>query len=142
MRKDIPQAERTYLAVPYTERHEAKAVGARWDAVKKAWYVGPEADREKIAKWEPQHQPAPTLDPQKYLTAGTKSISLEEFRKVLGLESVKDADGNIIQEAPLPVWANFRQRALDVAITEINKKTDLNIEIESLEQAKHWRVTT
>jgi Domain of unknown function (DUF5710) len=40
MRKDIPQAERTYLAVPYAERHEAKAVGARWDAVKKAWYVG------------------------------------------------------------------------------------------------------
>jgi Initiator Replication protein len=45
-----------------------------------------------------------------------------------------------IQEAPLPVWANFRQRALDVAIAEINKKTDLNIEIESLERAKHRRV--
>jgi hypothetical protein len=45
MRKDIPEAERTYLAVPYAERHEAKAVGARWDAVKKAWYVGSEADR-------------------------------------------------------------------------------------------------
>jgi hypothetical protein len=27
------------------------------------------------------------------------------FRKVLGLESAKDADGNIIQQAPLPVWA-------------------------------------
>ena len=64
MRKDIPHAERTYLAVPYAERHEAKALGARWDAVKKAWYVGPEADREKIAKWEPKHQPAPTLDPR------------------------------------------------------------------------------
>jgi putative DNA primase/helicase len=52
VRKDIPQAERTYLAVPYAERHEAKAVGARWDAAKKAWYVGPEADRETIAKWD------------------------------------------------------------------------------------------
>jgi hypothetical protein len=51
IRKDIPHAERTYLAVPYAERHEAKTLGARWDAVKKAWYVGPEADREKIAKW-------------------------------------------------------------------------------------------
>jgi len=46
---------------------------------------------------------------------------------VLGLESVKDAEGNIIQEARLPVWANFRQRALNVAIKEINKKTDLSI---------------
>jgi hypothetical protein len=35
---------------------------------------------------------------------------------LLGLESVKDAEGKIIQEAPLPVWANFRQRALDTAI--------------------------
>jgi putative DNA primase/helicase len=40
MRKAIPQAERTYLAVPYAERHEAKAVGARWDAVKKSLVRG------------------------------------------------------------------------------------------------------
>src|SRR6202140_4685558 len=74
MRKDIPQAERTYLAVPYAERHEAKAVGARWDAVKKAWYVDSEADREKIAKWEPKHQPAPTLDPRAEFAAVLREI--------------------------------------------------------------------
>jgi hypothetical protein len=37
MRKDIPQAEQKYLTIPYAERHEAKALEARWDAVKKAW---------------------------------------------------------------------------------------------------------
>jgi plasmid replication initiation protein len=78
---------------------------------------------------------------QKYATVGTKRVSLEQLRKVLGLESVKDADGKIIQEAPLPVWANFRQRAVDTAIAEINKKTDLNIALESLERSKHRRVT-
>jgi len=67
---------------------------------------------------------------------------LEQLRKVLGLESVKDEGGNIIQEAPLQVWANFRQRALDTAIAEINRKTDLNIELESLVRSKHRRVTT
>jgi Initiator Replication protein len=67
---------------------------------------------------------------------------LEQLRKVLGLESVKDAEGNIIQEAPLPIWANFRQRALDTAITEISKKTDLHVEIESLARSKHRRVTS
>jgi hypothetical protein len=66
---------------------------------------------------------------------------LEDLRKVLGLESVEDADGNIIQEAPLPVWANFRQRALDVGIAEISKKTDLKIEVESIERSKHRKVT-
>ena len=61
---------------------------------------------------------------------------------MLGLESVKDAAGKIIQEAPLQLWANFRQRALDTAISEINRKTDLNIALESLERSKHRRVTT
>jgi plasmid replication initiation protein len=78
---------------------------------------------------------------KKYVEKGTKSISLEELRKVLGLESVKDPDGNVIQGAPLSVWANFRQRALDIAISEINKKTDLSVALESLERSKHRRVT-
>jgi plasmid replication initiation protein len=79
---------------------------------------------------------------RKYATVGAKRISLEQLRKVLGLESVKDAAGNIIKEAPLPVWANLRQRALDTAIREINKKTDLNIVLQSLERSSHRRVTT
>jgi hypothetical protein len=79
---------------------------------------------------------------KKHVTAGKKHISLEDLRKVLGLQSIKDAEGNIIQEAPLPIWANFRQRALDIAVLEINKKTDLHIEVESLERSKHRRVTS
>jgi hypothetical protein len=71
-----------------------------------------------------------------------QSASLwSSFEKCSGW-SVKDTDGNIIQEAPLPVWANLRQRALDTAMTEITKKTDISIEIESLERSKHRRVTT
>ena len=34
-------------------------------------------------------------------SAGTKRITLEGLRTVLGLDSVKDADGNVIREAPL-----------------------------------------
>jgi hypothetical protein len=79
---------------------------------------------------------------KKYVSVGTKRISLEELRKVLGLESVRGTDGKIIQEAPLPDWANFRQRALDTAIAAINRKTDLNIAVESLVRSKHRRVTT
>jgi hypothetical protein len=75
------------------------------------------------------------------LSAGTERITLEELRTVLGLDSVKDADGNVIREARLAAWANFRNRALYTAISEINRKTDLNISLESLEQAEHGRVT-
>src|ERR1700677_4296443 len=39
-----------------------------------------------------------------------------------------------MREAPLAVWGTFRQRALNAAIAEINKKTALHVEIESLEK--------
>jgi plasmid replication initiation protein len=77
---------------------------------------------------------------KKYVEEGSQVVSLEELRRVFGLESVKDAEGNVIREAPLPVWANFQQRALDVAILEINTKTDLKIKLVSIERSKHRRV--
>ena len=77
---------------------------------------------------------------KRHVEAGTMSISLEDLRKVLGLESIKDVEGHVIQEPPLPIWANFRQRALDTAILEINKKTDLRIKLNSIERSKHRRV--
>ena len=51
---------------------------------------------------------------KKYVSNGKKRISFEDLRKVLGLESVKDAGGSVIQEPPLPVWANCRQRSLEL----------------------------
>src|ERR1700736_1773586 len=79
---------------------------------------------------------------RKYARVGSKRVSLGRLRKVLGLESIKDANGNMIQEAPLPIWANLRQRALDTAIAEINKKTDLWISLEELGRSRHRRITT
>jgi plasmid replication initiation protein len=77
---------------------------------------------------------------KKYAEDGAKTISLEELRRVFGLESIKDAEGNVIKEAPLPIWANFQQRALSVAIREVNAKTDLKIKLASIEQIKQRRV--
>ena len=77
---------------------------------------------------------------KKYVEDGAKTISLEELRRVFGLESIKDAQGNIIKEAPLPIWANFQQRALDVAIREVNAKTDLKIKLASIDRLKQRRV--
>ena len=33
------QLERIYLAVPFDEKDQAKALGARWDKAVKAWYI-------------------------------------------------------------------------------------------------------
>jgi plasmid replication initiation protein len=77
---------------------------------------------------------------KKYAGDGAKTISLEELRRVFGLESIKDAEGNVIKEAPLPIWANFQQRALGTAVREVNAKTDLKIKLVSTERLKQRRV--
>lgn len=41
------------LKVPYAEKDAAKALGARWDAANKLWYVVDKADMAPFAKWSP-----------------------------------------------------------------------------------------
>lgn len=40
-----------YLNVPFSEKDEAKALGARWDAAKKKWYVPAGKDPEQFSRW-------------------------------------------------------------------------------------------
>ncbi len=44
-------AARTYLNVPYVEKDSAKALGAKWDAVNKKWYVSPNVDITPFSRW-------------------------------------------------------------------------------------------
>jgi hypothetical protein len=67
---------------------------------------------------------------KKYLAVGQKRVSVATLRKILGLEDVKDNSGKVVQDAPLELWANLKQRALDHALKEINKESDIQLEIE------------
>ncbi len=42
---------KNYLNVPYAEKDAAKALGAKWDAVKKKWYVPIGTDVISFLKW-------------------------------------------------------------------------------------------
>ena len=58
IRQDSPAVqpsgpERTYLAVPYAEKDDAKQLGARWDGAAKAWYVPAGVDLEAFTPWLP-----------------------------------------------------------------------------------------
>lgn len=39
------------LKVPYSEKNEAKSMGAKWDAFEKTWFVPDEIDYNKFSKW-------------------------------------------------------------------------------------------
>ncbi|KXU36507.1 hypothetical protein AXE65_04870, partial [Ventosimonas gracilis] len=72
-------AKRHYLAVPFERKDEAKAAGARWDKAAKAWYAGPQADMETLAKFKAENisiQQALPIRPQEEFAAAMRSIGL------------------------------------------------------------------
>uniref|UniRef100_UPI0032096954 DUF5710 domain-containing protein n=1 Tax=uncultured Desulfovibrio sp. TaxID=167968 RepID=UPI0032096954 len=55
-----PASEKTWLAVPYSARREAKALGAKWDAREKQWYCPEGGDLAALQKFMPgEKAPAP-----------------------------------------------------------------------------------
>lgn len=44
----------TFLNVPYAEKDEARALGARWNPGRKRWYVPDGAAPEAFQKWLPK----------------------------------------------------------------------------------------
>lgn len=60
----ITLQDKTYLAVPFTEKDDAKALGAKWDKEAKSWYAPEGTDIKTMQKWLPENQTqtAPSLD--------------------------------------------------------------------------------
>jgi len=48
----VEKVGRTYLNVPFADRGEAKALGARWDGVKGLWYVSAGKDLQAFKQWD------------------------------------------------------------------------------------------
>jgi phage/plasmid primase-like uncharacterized protein len=57
--------EKVFLAVPFREKEQAKALGAGWDKETKLWFAPAGLDLAPLAKWIPEKEPgpAPALDP-------------------------------------------------------------------------------
>jgi hypothetical protein len=49
---------------------------------------------------------------QNQVTAGTKRISLEKLRNMLGLEAVKSTDGNVVQQAAFITLGELPPRSI------------------------------
>lgn len=46
-------SEVIYLYVPYREKDEAKRLGAKWDLIKKRWFIPISIDTNPFIKWLP-----------------------------------------------------------------------------------------
>ncbi|KDM68391.1 Ti-type conjugative transfer relaxase TraA [Acidiphilium sp. JA12-A1] len=61
-------AERRYLAVPFAEKDQAKALGARWDKDAGAWWIGVREDTAPFRQW---------LDPNRLQTEQDPKLRLQ-----------------------------------------------------------------
>ena len=83
--------ERTYLAVPYAEKDQAKASGAKWDREAKSWYAPAGTDLAAFNAWIPPRDKlhiAPTLDPRAEFAEALRNAGLE-------MNGLPDMDGQL-----------------------------------------------
>jgi putative DNA primase/helicase len=67
------QSSKIWIDVPYPQKDEAKALGARWDRQEQSWYVPAGVDPAPFARWTPATTPqarpkqSPATPPRQYL---------------------------------------------------------------------------
>ena len=72
--------ERTYLYIPYQDKEQAKALGARWDARQKQWYAPEGTDLEPLQRFLPNPERCrdmDTLSPQEEFARKLADLGLD-----------------------------------------------------------------
>jgi exodeoxyribonuclease VII large subunit len=127
----------TYLNVPYPEKAEAKARGARWDSEARKWFVPVGRDLEPFLGWIVAETPGALIDaeagesrgiPLSQLLAGVATAVAQAYRQgvwttaeVVNVDgdphvylelAERDAGGNLIAKAKGIVWRTDVARVL------------------------------
>lgn len=83
--------EKTFLAVPYQEKEEAKRAGAKWDKQAKSWYAPKGADKNKLRSWSIENQELKQLS-----TSG-----IDTQASALSFKEALEQQGLILQGEPI-----------------------------------------
>jgi hypothetical protein len=72
-----------YLNVPFAQKDKAKALGARWDAVQKKWFVPADKDITLFAKWQTEsgvvESPRSKTTPKKAAASVKTHAAVKDF---------------------------------------------------------------
>ncbi len=90
-----------YLNVPFAQKDEAKALGARWDAIQKKWYAAADKDITLFARW--QMEPSAVTSPGK-VTSSPKASSSTKKISAAGVKTHAQDKGFIAYSGDLPPW--------------------------------------
>ena len=74
-----PAKEKTFLAVPYKEKEQAKKLGAKWDKENKLWFAPEGTDLTPLVAWVPKKAPAPepSMPPQEEFAHALEQAGLD-----------------------------------------------------------------
>ncbi|WP_412558494.1 zincin-like metallopeptidase domain-containing protein [Thalassospira sp. MIT1370] len=72
------ERKRIYLNVPFSEKDEAKALGAKWDRRTKAWYARDDMELEPFKRWQETKAktPEPKISPEQEFAQALKENGL------------------------------------------------------------------
>ncbi len=98
---------KTYLNVPFAQKDAAKALGAKWDAINKQWYVPPDKDIALFSQWQVQSAPSvssSTTAPKPRPTASSGKTASSAKNSTSGVIT-KAADKNFVAyNGDAPPW--------------------------------------
>jgi exodeoxyribonuclease VII large subunit len=117
---------RVDLSVPFVEKEDAKALGARWDAQKKLWYAPPGTDLGHLDRWLPREILVPAG-----ADAPESSFDAEPEQGITLTELLAQVKGVIDRGVPEAVWVRAEVSELSgkngnvyLQLTERNERGD------------------
>lgn len=91
---------KTYLNVPFAQKDEAKALGARWDAVQKKWFVPADKDAALFARW--QAEPGTVESPR--AKTSSSPISSSSKKAASGVKTHATIKDFVAYDGDAPPW--------------------------------------
>jgi hypothetical protein len=93
---------RNYLAVPYAEKDQAKALGAKWDPAHKKWYVPAGLELGLFARWHSAAAPPSGANPS--ASPAAAKLGFETGQAVPGFRGEPRRGEFVPYAGDLPPW--------------------------------------
>ncbi|RZU45234.1 exodeoxyribonuclease VII large subunit [Fluviicoccus keumensis] len=112
-------AQRTYLQVPFPEKDQAKALGARWDPMERKWFVQAE-DLSPFKRWMPSGKYAASAEPvtTRHIAepqSGYRVESADDAKGLSLLDFMLLIQGTVEAVFPQPVWVRAEINQIKVS---------------------------
>lgn len=115
------------LEVPFSEKDEAKQLGARWDASRKVWFVPDGHSSSAFKRWMPENLVLNLLA-DSYLIAKTTTIcwKCDERTRVYGF-ILPEGHSHLLQNEESDVWHRFDEPTIIHYVTALKPSVAMRI---------------